>query len=236
MQKLKGATTLIDQSARSSEAVVAQGGELLEAATLLLEQASGAMARAADELGSEAASLRGLKTDVDSALDRHAQQSREHAELTRSAVEKMLQQQHRDQREVSGRVQQTLEETDGRFQARADEILQGVRHLAKAQHDLASEVKNGFEAAARSLADQAERLQGVVVRASEEARQRLEQDLVERVEMAEAKMLEQGRLNARRLSAQQNELEDVSQRAMWGLVALAVLQVAILVAVLWPLI
>jgi uncharacterized phage infection (PIP) family protein YhgE len=240
MQTLRGATALIEDNAKSSDAVVAQGEELLGAATILLQQASGTVARAADELTSEAATLQSLQSEVRTALSALDEAARTQAERIEAMVKQGLDEQisarqaaSEHLREATEALVRELEEAGQRSRERLDQVHAGVVQLTKAQRSVSAEVKSGFATAAQRRADQAEKAQEAQKAVVSEYHVQLAQSLAARIDRMEAVLVEQGRMNLDGIHARGGELSALTRKAVWASVGFVALQAGVLVLCFW---
>lgn len=240
MQKLSGATTLIDDNARHSEAVVAQGEEFLSASTRLLQQAHGTVAQAADELTAEAEALRNLQAEIRAAFSTFEASTREHAERIEARIGESLGEQAAAQRtatdqlrEASARMVQEVEEAGARSRERLDDIHNGVVQLTKAQRSVSAEIKSGFGKAAQRQAEQAEQAQEALKTVVSDFHVQLAQSTASRLDRLEASLVEQGRIAIDGIQARGGEVQDVTRKAAWAALGLAVLQAGVVVLCFW---
>lgn len=239
MQTLRGATTLIEDTAKSSEAVVAQGEEFLGAAANLLQQASATVAQAADELASETAVLQGVQSEVRTALSALEAASREQSERIETLMRQGLDEQaaaqkaaHDHLREASETLLREFDEAGGRSRERLDQVHHGVVQLTKAQRGVSAEIKSGFAAAAQRRVEHAEKVQEAQKAVVSEYHVQLAESLAARIDRLEAALVEQSRMNLDGIHARGSEMQDFARKAMWASVGFVVLQAGLLVVCL----
>lgn len=236
MRTLRGATALIEDNAKGSSAVVAQGEELLGAAANLLQQANGTVARAADELTAGAAALQDVQSEVRSALSALDETTRERAERIEALVKQGLEEQASAQlsasehlREATEALVRELKETGQRSRERLDQVHAGVVQLTKAQRGVSVEVKSGFATAAQRQAEQAERVQEAQKAIVSEYHVQLAQSVAARIDRLETALIEQGRVNLDGIHSRGNELATFARQAAWVSVGLVALQAGVIV-------
>jgi hypothetical protein len=236
MQKLRGITTLIEDTATRSGAVVAQGEEFLGAAASLLQQASATVARAADELTSEAAALQGLQSEVRATLSALEAASRDQAERVEALVTKGLGEQaaaqqtaHDHLREASETLVREFGEAGVRSRERLDQVHHGVVQLTKAQRGVSAEIKSGFAAAAQRRVEHAEKVQEAQKAVVSEYHVQLAQSLAARIDRLEAALVEQSRMNLDGIHARGTEIQTFARKAVWTSVGFLAIQAGLLV-------
>lgn len=235
MQTLRGATTLIEDTAKSSEAVVAQGEEFLGAAANLLNQASATVAQAADELTAEATVLQGLQSEVRATLSALEAASREQAEHIEAMVAKGLDEQaaaqktaHDELSEASEALLRGFDEAGVRSRERLDQVHHGLVQLTKAQRGVSAEIKSGFAAAAQRRAEHAEKAQEAQRAIVSEYHVQLAESLAARIDRLEAALVEQSRMNLDGIHARGTEMHDFSRKAVWGGIAFLALNAGLI--------
>ena len=214
MKKLGGAAALVDRSAQNSDAVVERGGELVEAASRLVEQARDAVDRATERVDAAAASLDGTKADLDSALEAQVEQANDLAARVEQAVRNSVQAQGDRQREAAELIHKELAQTDDRVRSNAEQLMQAVSSMLEQQ-------KTSLDAA------KAEVLAG-----TREGQRPIATGIGQSAASLESKLRSQGERTLASVQEADTRIAEASRRTTWLLVAVVVLQVALLGTVL----
>ena len=232
MQTLHRATALIDDTAKSSGAVVAQSEELLDAATSLLQRAGSTFTQAAEELSAEAEALHSLQSDVRSALAGLQQAARDQVDHVETAMKHGLDAQGAQQQEAASRTLEHIEQAGERYQERLDQVHRAVVQFTKAQRGVSAEVKSGFASAAQRRTEYMEATREKLITIVSEGHHQIHQSVSKRIDRMEAALVEQGRMNLDGIQAQRDDMHTFTRRVTWAAFGVLGLQVAVVLS-LW---